>query len=432
MVQPTGKIVVSGWWTQDFPNGKPISILARYKTDGSRDPTFGKAGILATPGAGSVLMQSDGKILEIESGPTLVRRSPNGSLDSSFGSGGAVQLPFASALGLALQPDGRIVVLCSSGYLYPPALIRYSATGVLDRGFGKGGVVWAPRQMDGPQVAVQTDGKIVLGGAVQPDSGAGALAVVRYHADGTLDTDFGSGGMTTTEVGGDVTLSEAIALQPDGGIVQLGEAVCESDCGGESCEGADFLIRLKPDGSLDSKSSPFVVPAPGGSVQLCGASDLVVRRNGQLIVAVNGATENFQPVGAVARLNENGVLDHHFGTAGLLIVHKASFSGVALQPDGKILAAGDVVGKNSNPRFLLARLLAGTERCLVPNVKGKALRKATRTLNRSYCLLGRVKRAFSRTVRIGHVVSQHPNPGARRPARTNVKLVISKGKPRGH
>jgi len=178
-------------------------------TAGTLDPTFGSNGVVSVnlnsqflPG--DVIEQTDGKILVSNSYfPFQVARfEHNGSLDTSFGSGGVTN-PFApnnnpsSAGALALQSDGKIVVVAGGG-----SVVRLNSDGSLDTTFGNGGMTIAPSVPSGwgfsaGPALVQPDGKILLGGTAseigyRTESFQTVLA--RYNANGSPDTTFGKGG----------------------------------------------------------------------------------------------------------------------------------------------------------------------------------------------------------------------------------------------
>jgi uncharacterized delta-60 repeat protein len=314
VVQPDGKIVAVGYAN----TGGYAFLLARYNPDGSLDPTFGAGGKVRTEGTGlahAVVLQPDGKIVVAgASGAFVVARyHPDGSLDSSFGAGGVVQTdvdPEGSdrATAVALQEDGKIVV---GGYTRPIdeergddfALVRYKPNGRLDRTFGSGGKVVTDVRLRGWDlargVAVQKDGRILLFGDTV---GFGSFwALVRYRSDGSLDPSFGSGGKVLTDVGGQsYDWGFAIALQPDERIVAGG------------FNGDDIaVVRYLLDGSLDPSFGA------GGKVwtDLGGSWD---RADGTHL---------------------GGGDDAH---------------AVALQPDGKIVAAGSSDAKGDLD-FALAR-----------------------------------------------------------------------------
>ncbi len=249
VIQSDGKIVVGGIGG-DGPHF--FWELARYNPDGTLDATFGTGGkVITNPNANGyyneiwdLALQSDGKILAagyMDNGQdgtfAVARYNPNGTLDTTFGSGGiATSNPSGSqdrAFSIALQPgDGKIILAggaAEGNYYSEIALTRFTASGALDTGFGSGGTVLTNLANstfeEAHDVVLQPDGKIVAVGYVNPSGGSSApvydFAVLRYNANGSLDGTFGSGGVTTTDLGGN---DEAIraALQPDGRIEVAG------------------------------------------------------------------------------------------------------------------------------------------------------------------------------------------------------------------
>ncbi|WP_218109981.1 delta-60 repeat domain-containing protein [Oligoflexus tunisiensis] len=244
-IAPDGKIVVAGvtgTFLADF-------AVARYHRDGSLDTSFGGDGTVVTDiggqdSANAVLIQPDGKILVAgggwTSGPhvnfTLVRYNSNGSLDTSFGSGGIVTTDFNGgadrAQGLALLPDGRIVVAgvgqVSGGCFpnpcerYGVALAQYHADGTLDTSFGSGGgALYDFLSTSGTYaLARRADGKLVLGG----HHGNEDFLIILCHANGALDESFGGTGAVVVGFGPGADRANALAIQPDGMIVAAGRA----------------------------------------------------------------------------------------------------------------------------------------------------------------------------------------------------------------
>jgi uncharacterized delta-60 repeat protein len=128
---------------------------------------------------------------------------------------------------VALTGDGKIVVVGRVG-LGPAvfALARFDATGAPDPEFGAGGLVTTPigtGDAVANAVAVQPDGKLVVAGYAF-DGGTAGFAVVRYTADGVPDPGFGAGGIVTVDFYGADDRAECVAIQPDGGIVVAGSA----------------------------------------------------------------------------------------------------------------------------------------------------------------------------------------------------------------
>ena len=203
-LQPDGKIIAAGSSDGTF-------ALARYTPDSALDSSFGSRGTVTTPfGRGSayasaLALAPDGRIVAAGvagSEFALARYNADGSLDTSFGDGGKVTTGFDPAdvtddrvAEIVLQPDGKIVAAGTiyNGSNYDFALARYDPDGSLDSGFGAGGTVTTalgPNHDFASALALQPDGKIVVGGLSEQLSGDG-FALARYNADGSLDMNFG-------------------------------------------------------------------------------------------------------------------------------------------------------------------------------------------------------------------------------------------------
>ena len=208
--------------------------------------------------ARAVRLQADGKIVvagHAYSGSNnfaLARYNANGSLDTSFDGDGKLTTDFGGgtdlAFALALQADGKIVAAGEATVTsnIDFALARYNANGSLDTTFSSDGKLvtdFSAGYDHGSAVAVQADGKIIVAGyafgATMFD-----FALARYNSNGDLDTTFDGDGKLVTDFAGDMDLAFAIALQPNGKIVVVGNAFSTS---------SDFaLARYNPDGSLDT------------------------------------------------------------------------------------------------------------------------------------------------------------------------------------
>jgi uncharacterized delta-60 repeat protein len=349
-IQGDGKIVAVGLaganFAQDF-------ALARYNPNGSLDPSFSGDGRQTTDfggdteGAMGVAIQSDGKIVAVGfSFPdvdfALARYNPNGTLDSSFSGDGRQMTDFgdlAEAAGVAIQGDGKIIAVGSAGAGNDRdfALARYNPNGTLDPSFSGDGRQRTDFGLGANGVTLQSDGKIV---AVGPATG-GAFALARYNPNGSLDPSFSGDGKQTTRFGG-ADQANGVALQSDGKIIAVG--------GSGVTRPSDFgLTRYNPDGSLDTSFSgdgrqttpfgPFDDQAFGVALQGDGK-----------IVAVGEAGGDF----GFARHNPDGSLDASFSGDGRQTTDFGGFdraTGVAVQGDGKIVAAGFAAGDD----FALAR-----------------------------------------------------------------------------
>jgi uncharacterized delta-60 repeat protein len=241
-IQPDGKIVVAGSTpAAGDPNDFSDFIVARYTSAGVLDPTFGTGGVVITNGGGSneahnVVLQPDGKVVlsgavfNASSGinqTDLARYTPSGLLDPSFGNAGTLQLPGKQlGDGLALQPDGELVLVGNVETATPPqtatqfALMRMNADGTPDNGFGTAGFVQTAFTAGGDRalaVTLAADGKILVAGS--SNQGNTQFALARYDTDGSLDAGFVGGGKTTVEIGPFTDAAESVAIQPDGKIV---------------------------------------------------------------------------------------------------------------------------------------------------------------------------------------------------------------------
>jgi uncharacterized delta-60 repeat protein len=434
--QADGKIVAAGY-TRDPANGSDFAV-ARYNRDGSLDSGFGNGGKVQTDFGGSddrgsaIAVQADGKIVvagwalvpdvTFYTDVALARYNPDGSLDSSFGSGGKVltnleRTDFAN--GLAIQPDGKIVVVggersAPSGQDYSFAAVRYNPDGSLDSTFGGSGYVVTPFTdgLDSAEGAiVQPDGKIVAAGvadASSPDTQD--LALARYNPNGSLDASFDSDGKVQTR---DPASAGAwiVARQADGKLVVAG----------------GIVARYNPDGSLDATFGSAGKVALGESTS---ARVVLVEPDRELVVA--GTYFNPDQF-VVAKLKENGSPDQSFGDDGQVktdvgINYDDAYAAV-LQSDGRIVVAGAAYASFRGPPadFALTRYLNPAP-CKVPNVRGRKLRVAKARIRTARCGVGIITRKRSKPVKKGRVLSQRPKAGTTVPSGTEVSLVVGKGR----
>ncbi len=333
-LQADGKILAAGGHDAD-PSHQPgqttgyvprTSFLARFDVDGSLDPSFGAGGKVVVSGAGlyrgyqRVLVQGDGKILAIglEAGRLFVERyDAGGGLDPTFGSAGVAMAlgsgfhgwtPYYRA-GAVLQGDGKILIAGTAfgvGEHINCALARFDSSGALDPALG-GGERLVPQQpadvCNLQAVVQQADGKILASGAFYTAGSRQAFALMRFAADGSLDTSFGKGGRVLTVVDKRPTTitSHALALQPDGFVLQAG-----SD-GGAVLD----VTRHRPNGRRDSKfrgdgDAPGVVrvgdPHAVQTAVFDGAQAVVVLPEGGILVGGNpGHQGSFALVRLVAK-----------------------------------------------------------------------------------------------------------------------------------
>lgn len=264
-LQPDQKILVaSSRRTQPNIPNRPI-FVGRYNADGSKDTTFGTAGeIVLTAGtslesARAIAVQDDGKILMLATGyqndvprVLMLRLDQFGNLDTTFSDDGIVAAfvgPLSDAGAITIQPDGKILVVVRKAFS-EAAVLRYNSDGSNDITFGEFGNVSIPRLV-GNSLALQADGKIVVGGTVRPPNAQSEIGVARLNPDGSLDVSFGDNGIALSHITDYDDEGNAIRIQTDGRIVVAGSAyLLPPSSNGEGR--SDFtVVRYNTDGSPD-------------------------------------------------------------------------------------------------------------------------------------------------------------------------------------
>ncbi|MGH9826953.1 MAG: delta-60 repeat domain-containing protein, partial [Blastocatellia bacterium] len=389
-LQSDGKLVVAGNATS--PNTGLDFALARYNVDGTLDTSFGIGGKVTTDFFGntdigsSVAIQPDGKILvggnaKISFGNSdfaLARYNSDGSLDPSFGSGGKVTTDFFGGVdesfAIALQSDGKIILAGHANMVNASngdfALVRYNMNGTLDSTFGNSGKVTtdffngADAAFD---VAIDGNGKIVAAGqAVAPSSGSD-FAVVRYNANGALDTSFNHTGKVTTDFSGAYDEALAMRIQSDGKIVAAGWTSLGQDFSFHDSD--DFaLVRYNADGTLDTTfgtAGKVKTDFEHGADRIV---DLAIQADGKLVgagLAIGPMADSSTAfVFALARYNTDGSLDTTFGNQGLTTTdffHDTDKAiAVSIQKDGNIVAVGSAGDPPLGSDFALARYIGAS------------------------------------------------------------------------
>jgi uncharacterized delta-60 repeat protein len=361
--QPDGSFVAAG---RSDAAGSVDFALSRYDMAGNLDLTFGTGGRVLSDFGGNRCLGGPHHGTTCQ---THADCDPDGMTD------GRCLSSDDTIFALALQTDGKLVAAgerraCSGGMhdgercqldsdctgtpsgvcVADFALARYDADGSLDLTFGSEGRVTTDFGGDDAAyaVAVQADGKIVVAGATN-SGGTLDLALARYGSDGALDASFGSGGQVVTDLGGNDE-AFALAIQPDGRLVVAGSSTVSGSF--------DFaLARYGTDGTPDAgfgtggqvvtDFGPFFVGSDptncSGSASNFQGVDLafaVALQSDGKIVAAGTSTGDY----ALARYGTDGSLDTTFGTCGRVITDfagdDATASALVIQPDGKIVAAG--------------------------------------------------------------------------------------------
>jgi uncharacterized delta-60 repeat protein len=359
-IQSDGRIVLAGSANNSTNN---VFALARYNPDGSLDPGFGLSGKVTTPVgtndsiANAVQIQTDGKIVAAGTGNgdfAVARYTTNGSLDTSFGSAGkAITAPAGAANAMAIQPDGKIIVAGTRNGHY--SLARYTTNGAPDNSFGGGGSVsTAIGDTDAAQaVRVQTDGKIVAAGTSVTGSSYD-FSLVRYNTNGSLDISFGSFGRVTTDFeSGNAGFGYGLAIQPDGRLIVVGGVEIPATPGGSVYFA---LARYATNGTLDSSFGDGGQVITQVEFDDAYATAVTLQPDGKIIAAGQseiGTNEQY----AVVRYYTDGSLDNSYGVGGESVVSfndggDDTGTAVALDSEGRAVMAGNAGGLFGVARFL--------------------------------------------------------------------------------
>ncbi|MEP6948667.1 MAG: T9SS type A sorting domain-containing protein [Ginsengibacter sp.] len=380
-IQSDGKIVVAG---TEETNGDYYFVVARYSSDGSPDITFKGRGQVITdfgfkvpPGFGepdsvaiheqfatSIGIQADGKIVVggyASNGSdfdfAIARYSINGNLDNTFGTNGKQTTKIGSSddfgYSLGIQNDGKIVLAgyTSVGTNNHFAVVRYNMNGNPDSTFNGNGRQTADVGSDiqiGNSAAIQSDGKIVVAGYTMGDTGNNDFAVARFNTNGSPDNTFDNDGILTTDFTSSDDYAGSVAIQSDGKIVVAGYSNIYSPVNVEHLA----VSRYNQDGSLDNS---FADDGKLDEVSKQGYTvfnTAAIQADGKIVAAGltwDGSNYDF----AVARYNINGSPDSTFSDDGKLTTDfgaRDEAVSIAIQPDGKIVVAG-----NSDTQFAIAR-----------------------------------------------------------------------------
>ncbi len=370
-IQPDGKIVTVGVAVETGFGVLANAFLVRHNADGTVDNSFGTNGSVVVNSSfdnlifNDFVILPDGKFLVTGSrsiqgsGSSLViyRYTANGTLDAAFGTNGVITTPVGGYLSnqrIVLQPDGKFVVAIEN-YIYQSfyevAVVRYNSDGTLDTTFGTGGITKTSignRELRVSEILVQTDGKLLVAGfRFASPMGPINIFVLRYNPNGTLDNSFGANGIVQTNIDNKSSLVGGMALQPDGKIIVNGYSIPST---------MSFIVRYNANGTLDNTFGANgivrITEFPGIGYALA------IQQNGKILTAGQG-NRNF----AISRYNSNGTIDTSFGTNGVVITtiensnRSSSISSIALQTDGKIVAVGAVASVNSYSDVGLVRYL---------------------------------------------------------------------------
>lgn len=322
-VQPDGKILIGGTFTEY--NGTSVGNIARLNADGTLDNTFSTG-----TGFGAVVdvikLQTDGKILvggnfTAYDGTTvnrLVRLDSNGSLDATFSVGtGANNRIYA----LAVQSDGKILIGGNFTDYNGTAInrvARLESSGAIDATFATAIGTGASSILY--NIVLQTDGKILLLGNIATFNGTTVGHIVRLNTDGSRDIIFNSGGT------GFNSMTRAAHVLSDGKILVGGQFGAYN-----GTLQASQTARLLPNGDLDAIYT--------GELGASAVYALAVQSDGKVLIGGTFAGPNnlVQLSRRFARLNSDGSLDNTFNSITGL---NSNATVTIVQPDGKVLVGG--------------------------------------------------------------------------------------------
>ncbi len=334
VIQTDSKILIGGRFNEY--NGLKINNIARINSNGMPDNTF-------NPGKGpnntifSIYQDSNNKILiggyftafNEKVRNRIARLNIEGTIDASFYSGiGANNFIWASDV----QKDGKIIIVGNFSLFNGQArnrIARLNINGTIDESFNPGSgpndVIWA--------VAIQNDGKIIIGGDFTSYNGVSGNHIARINNDGTLDQTFNPG------TGPNLSIY-AMCIQNDGKIIIGGNFTAFNGTP------KNRIVRLNNNGTLDASFNP-------GTGAIGSIETMILNADGKIIIGGNLTSYNGTTVKNIARINTNGSLDASFNTGS---GPNYNITTIAIQNDGKILIGGFFTSYNGISRNNVARI----------------------------------------------------------------------------
>jgi uncharacterized delta-60 repeat protein len=348
-IQPDGKILMAGFSTTSIN----LFNVVRLNPDGSLDNSFGTNGVASTALAStsiasSIALQQDGKIIAgghtwggESNGFALIRYNSDGSLDNSFGNSGITTTHFSgkNAIGksLAIQADGKIILGGHSYTIFNDdddfAVARYNPDGSIDQTFGTNGAVFTTFGVNRDwinSIALQADGKILAGGF-----SSNRMALARYLTDGSLDPTFGTNGLAVNIIPpASQAFINGLALSPDG-IYACGFST--DSFNNSTLVKYDYDGNISPDFGVDGILINNIA-------QQDSYKDIKIIGDKIVVGGTAGNNNNGMFSFTLSQFDLSGNPVTSFGTNGVFIVSPTStfnqLEAIAIQADGKILAAG--------------------------------------------------------------------------------------------
>jgi uncharacterized delta-60 repeat protein len=350
VIQPDDKIVIMGliqnnsgnayWVARLLPDG---ALDPSFSADGYRDLSFGT---IQDRGQ-CINLQADGKILlggtSGNTGEffTVARLLPNGDLDPSFGSNGVVQTAFSTSQSfancIAVQQDGKIILggyTINAPFARDFAMIRYLADGTIDSSFGVNGKVVTTVNTSFSdyidKIVFDAQGRILVSGCASFEVNY-KLAMARYTSNGVLDTSFGNNGIVVSNY---PSRYSDVALQVDGKIILVGGYDAD----------VFTVLRYLSNGTLDSSfGNNGFVDSNFNQPTYAYASSVLIQSDNKIIVTGSVASpDNTLGCSAIIRLNPGTLSNEEF-----------SNTAVSLYPNP---TNGLVFFDNSETRFANVRV----------------------------------------------------------------------------
>ncbi|MFA6256572.1 MAG: immunoglobulin-like domain-containing protein, partial [Candidatus Absconditabacterales bacterium] len=333
-VQSDGKVIVGGSFTSY--NGAAANYIIRLNTDGSKDTNF-NIGDGFDSSVTALAIQSDGKIIvggnfityNMDSAHYITRLNTNGSKDTDFTIGMGFNMGVSA---LALQSDGKIIVggnFSTYNMISANKIIRLNTDGSNDTDFAMG----MGFNMGVSALAIQSNGKIIVGGRFSSYNMSSANDIIRLNTNGSQDTGFNIG------VGFNMGVN-TLAVQSNGKIVVGGNFSTYNGLP------ANKIIRLNTDGTRDA----FFSIGNGFSMNV---NTLVVQSGGKIIVGGNFTMYDMSPVNYITRLNADGTRDTDFDIGNGF---DSNVYALAVQNDEKTLVGGNFSSYNGAPAGYLVSL----------------------------------------------------------------------------
>ncbi|MBI2721372.1 MAG: T9SS type A sorting domain-containing protein [Bacteroidetes bacterium] len=353
LLQPDGKIILVGITYTSYDNDD--ILLVRFNSNGSLDSTFGNNGIVFTSfgsdndRANSAVLLNDGKILVCGSAENasmynellLLRYNSNGTLDTTFNGTGYVKglSTYGTASDIIQLQNGQFILMC--GVL----LVRFNPNGTLDNTFSQNGMVNS-NSLGRIAIGIQSNGKIIVAGWREPEFGSADFAVLRFNPNGSLDSTFGTNGMSTFDFQRrDFCLS--MTVQSNGKILLAGW----SDSYGTYSK--FVVVCFKEDGNVDAGFGVGGITTTdfGTFSQI---NSVIIQADGKILAGGERtyeiASSIFQTDFALARYNNENITGLKYNSKNIDEVH------VFPNPSSGIFTI-DFNNKNANTKICIYDVL---------------------------------------------------------------------------